>query len=148
MVPVPTHLYKVVAALRSDQDNEPHIAAFVVPNEPIGREVNELSKYQVSIDELEGLTGFKFHPKLNRDHMKNLCNEGHCVLKNWKELELQFALRKVKRAKTEEEINKIVMKLKKNQIKLTKEIRDLIASKLHELNPQPVGLQKIKMVEK
>lgn len=147
-MPAPTHLYKLVVALRSDRDREPHIAAFVVPNEPIEREVNELAKFQVSIDELESLTGFTFHPELDRKRIANLCSEASCTLKNWKDLELQFVMKKIKRARSEEEISKIMVQLKKDQIKPTKEMLDLIATKLDELSPPPAGLQKIKTDKK
>lgn len=147
-VPVPTHLYKIVLATK-DSDSQPYAAAFVVPNKPISREVDELQAYQVQISEIEKRTGFRFHPHLDRNSVSNLCehSDGACKLQNWKQLEIYFAFKKLENAKSVAEVDNIVNELKGKGIVPT---RDLLHSKERKITQldsqtqitQPAGLRK------
>jgi len=86
-VSVPTHLYKVV--LVSDPSlSTPLMAAFVVPNSPVGD--RHLTEFQVDLHLLERYTGLNFHPKLERAVTGNLCEEDGCNLQNYKEFQQFF----------------------------------------------------------
>ncbi|CAL8294095.1 unnamed protein product [Lota lota] len=73
-VAVPTHLFKVILVLNNsptDLNNNldqslspvPALAAFIVPNQPIGFD-RSLTDFQVSLSELESVSGLTFFPKL------------------------------------------------------------------------------------
>ncbi len=59
---VPTHLFKVILA---EGGKEPALGVFIVPNRPIGDV--DLTRFQVSLEELELHVGCTFHSKLDRD---------------------------------------------------------------------------------
>ncbi|XP_007233943.3 nuclease EXOG, mitochondrial [Astyanax mexicanus] len=115
-VAVPTHLYKVVL-VRKDMSAEPlAMAAFVVPNAPIGFD-HQLKEYQVSLSELERMSGLTFFPKLDQTHpLKNLCSVDSCELMDFERFTLYITGRKVKSAKTLTKLEKIMAELKEAEI--------------------------------
>ncbi|XP_078616416.1 nuclease EXOG, mitochondrial-like isoform X2 [Branchiostoma floridae x Branchiostoma japonicum] len=80
-VAVPTHLYKVVIAERTDTPIS--MGAFIVPNQQIGYYQN-FTIFQVPIEDLEKSSGFKVYPHLDRSKTKNLCEVDLCKLRNRK----------------------------------------------------------------
>lgn len=90
----------------------------MVPNRPIDREVDELRGYQVSLHEVQKLTGFLFNPELSADRTTNLCvqDSGNCKLKNWKISEIYFAGRKLENARSQKDIDYIMAQFRKNGI--------------------------------
>lgn len=134
-VPAPTHLYKIVAAFNEGSPERTAVAAFVVPNIPISREVSELTKYEVSLEKLKSLTGFSFHPQLPSQTTTNLCvsDRNSCKLKSWEELELYFAMKKVKYAKSQKDIDTAVVTLKDNNVKFDQKLLSQIEKKQTEL---------------
>lgn len=65
-VAVPTHLYKVVLAERGGEGKQA-LGVFIVPNKPIKNV--DLTKFQVSLEELETHVGCTFHSELKRDQV-------------------------------------------------------------------------------
>ena len=63
-VAVPTHLYKVVLAEAGDKQA---LGVFIVPNKPIKNV--DLTRFQVSLEELERHVGCTFHSELKRDQV-------------------------------------------------------------------------------
>lgn len=126
-------------------DDIPAIGAFVVPNRPIAKEEDDLKLYQVPLQGLQSLTGFKFHPQLNADGRKttNLCESSKgnsCKLSNWKSLELYFASKKVEYAKSQKDIDNILESLKKQNVKPDKTVLSAINKrkvKLENYHSQP-----------
>lgn len=147
-MPVPTHLYKIIVASK-DTDNQPYVAAFVVPNQPISREVDELETYQVQLSDIEKRTGFSFHPNLDRNRANNLCQhaDGACKLQSWKQFEIYFAFKKIQNANSVGEVDNIVNELKDKGIVPTEDLLHSKEQKITQLNSQaqvtqPVGLRK------
>ncbi|XP_029935356.1 nuclease EXOG, mitochondrial isoform X2 [Myripristis murdjan] len=100
-VAVPTHLFKAVLVQSSnttDQSAAPvqALGAFIVPNRPIGFE-RKLRDFQVSLSELEGVSGLTLFPKLPRGGggggdgpggVADLCELDGCQLMGYKEFTL------------------------------------------------------------
>uniref|UniRef100_A0A8C6XSP7 Nuclease EXOG, mitochondrial n=1 Tax=Naja naja TaxID=35670 RepID=A0A8C6XSP7_NAJNA len=74
-VAVPSHLYKVILARRSEVLQDPLLlGAFVVPNRPIGFD-HQLQEFQVGIEDLEKMSGLVFFPEVNKsEDVRNICN--------------------------------------------------------------------------
>ena len=134
---MPTHLFKVVTAYNS-KNEKPAVGAFIVPNVPIKREINELSKYEVSIKEIQQLTGFVFNPELTSDNTVGLCatDSGNCKLKDWKEFELYFIKRRLENVRSSKEIDEIMAQLQKLGIKPDKKLMAQIDEKSLDLKMQ------------
>ena len=76
-VAVPTHLFKVVLGKQASLGSKYHCAAFLLPNSPIPDEL-PMTKYQIDVEELEGLTGLRFFPELRyTDAQRNSIEKGH-----------------------------------------------------------------------
>lgn len=146
MIPVPTHLYKIILGSKAS-DSQPYVAAFVVPNKPISREEDELKNYQVALSDVEKRTGFLFHPNLDRSKVNNLCqhSDGACKLQNWTQFEIYFASRKLETAKSVSGIENIMNELKDKGVTPSQELLLFKERKVRELNSQtqmtqPAGL--------
>ncbi|XP_055985202.1 nuclease EXOG, mitochondrial [Sorex fumeus] len=100
-VAVPSHLFKVILARRSPLSAEPLVlGAFVVPNEAIGFQ-SQLSEFQVSLQDLEKLSGLVFFPRLDRtSDIRNLCSVDTCRLLDFQEFTLYLSTRKLEGAQT------------------------------------------------
>jgi len=120
----------------------PQIAAFVVPNENIAKEEEDLKRFLVSLETVEGLTGFNFYPALNRATLKNLCSAQSCRLKNWKELELLYAMNNIKYAHSMKDLDNAMNNLKKVGIAPNQEIQSMYESKLEQLNSKDERKQR------
>lgn len=140
---MPTHLFKVILASDS-AEGKPVLGAFIVPNVAIPREINELEKYQVSIDHLETLTGFTFHPDLSREQITNLCTHGDniCILKSWKELEIYYLNKKVEYARSHEDLDEAMAQLRKHNIKPDQSLLSRIDNKRAMLKNNPQNAQQ------
>ena len=141
---MPTHLYKVVVGIGADPSQKPSMGAFVVPNTPVHNELTDLATFQVSKDELQVLTGFNFLPELSTSETTNLCStkENACRLRNWKEVELYFARKKIEYATSQTDIDMIMAQLEKKNIKLNKDMRALIESRRLELENNQAFAQR------
>ncbi|MBN3278895.1 EXOG Nuclease, partial [Polyodon spathula] len=102
---VPTHLYKVILAHRSDTSSEPlALGCFVVPNKPIGF---------VSLVDLEKMSGLSFFPLLDKTQaVQNICDADPCKLMGFKEFTLYITSRKVSSARTLPKLEKAMCELK------------------------------------
>lgn len=116
-VAVPTHLFKVVLARSSVSSDTLALGAFVVPNQPIGFD-HPLTEYQVSLSELESLSGLTFFPKLDSttNTVKNLCQLDSCHLMDFKEFTRYITGRKVGSARTFERLEKAMAELRDHGI--------------------------------
>lgn len=113
-VAVPTHLFKVVLAQRKGFPSETlALGAFVVPNRPIGFN-HPLTEFQVSLTDLERMSGLTFFPKVDRTRVpvKNLCNLDSCRLMSSKEFSLYIATRKIGSAGNVFKLDKAMSELK------------------------------------
>ncbi|XP_007517277.1 nuclease EXOG, mitochondrial isoform X2 [Erinaceus europaeus] len=113
-VAVPSHLYKVILARRSPASTEPlALGAFVVPNEAIGFQP-QLSDFQVSLQDLEKMSGLVFFPHLDRtSEIRNICSVDTCKLLDFKEFTLYLSTRKVEGAHSVLRLETVMENLKK-----------------------------------
>ncbi|XP_053351355.1 nuclease EXOG, mitochondrial-like [Clarias gariepinus] len=111
-VAVPTHLYKVILVRKDPSSDVLALGAFVVPNVPISFD-HQLKEYQVSLSELERMSGLTFFPKLDTSHsVKNLCLLDSCELMDFKHFTLYITGRKVKGVRSLAKLEKIMAELK------------------------------------
>ncbi|XP_030623497.1 nuclease EXOG, mitochondrial [Chanos chanos] len=109
-VAVPTHLYKVILAQKNSSSDTLALGAFVVPNRPIGFD-HQLTEFQVSLSDLERISGLSFFPKADRTQ-KNLCELDSCRLMDFKEFTLYITGRKVAGARTSVKLEKAMAELR------------------------------------
>ncbi|XP_007943901.1 nuclease EXOG, mitochondrial [Orycteropus afer afer] len=133
-VAVPSHLYKVILARRSPTSAEPlALGAFVVPNEPIGFQP-PLTEFQVSLQDLEKLSGLVFFPQLDRTNdIRNICSVDTCKLLDFQEFTLYLSTRKVEGASTVLRLEKIMENLKKAGIEPDSHFINIYEKKLEKL---------------
>ncbi|XP_045858093.1 nuclease EXOG, mitochondrial [Meles meles] len=133
-VAVPSHLYKVILARRSPTSTEPlALGAFVVPNEAIGFQP-QLSEFQVSLQDLEKLSGLVFFPRLDRTSgIRNICSVDTCKLLDFQEFTLYLSTRKVEGARSVFRLEKILENLKNAGIEPDDYFMNCYKKKLEEL---------------
>lgn len=133
-VAVPSHLYKVILARRSPASPEPlALGAFVVPNEAIGFQP-QLNEFQVSLQDLEKLSGLVFFPHLDRtSDIRNICSVDTCKLLDFKEFTLYLSTRKIEGARSVLQVEKIVENLKNAGVEPDSYFMSRYEKKLEEL---------------
>lgn len=133
-VAVPSHLYKVILARRSPESTEPlALGAFVVPNEAIGFQP-QLSEFQVSLQDLERLSGLVFFPHLDRTNgIRNICSVDTCKLLDFQEFTLYLSTRKIEGARSVPRLEKIMENLKNTGIEPDDYFMTCYERKLEEL---------------
>ncbi|XP_003227857.1 nuclease EXOG, mitochondrial [Anolis carolinensis] len=136
-VAVPSHLYKVILARRSKTSADPLVlGAFVVPNVPIGFD-HQLLEFQVSIEELEKMSGLVFFPRVNKiEDVRDLCEIDTCKLMSLEEFTLYIATRKLRSARTLERLEKIMSELQEKEIKPDEYLLKVYEKKKGELATQ------------
>lgn len=132
-VAVPTHLYKVILARKDHSSDVLALGAFVVPNAPVGFE-HQLKEYQVSLTQLERMSGLTFFPKLDKSQsVKNLCLLDSCELMDFKHFTLYITGRKVRGVKSLGKLEKIMVELKEAGITPDEYLTKLYFEKKQEL---------------
>ncbi|RXM98460.1 Nuclease EXOG, mitochondrial [Acipenser ruthenus] len=133
-VAVPTHLYKVILAHRSDTSSEPlALGSFVVPNKPIGFD-RPLTDFQVSLVDLEKMSGLSFFPLLDKTQaVQSICDADPCKLMGFKEFTLYITSRKVNSARTLPRLEKAMCELKELAIEPDAYLLSLYEAKKKEL---------------
>ncbi|XP_004377375.1 nuclease EXOG, mitochondrial isoform X2 [Trichechus manatus latirostris] len=133
-VAVPSHLYKVILARKSPVSPEPlALGAFVVPNEAIGFQP-PLTEFQMSLQDLEKLSGLVFFPRLDRTNtIRNLCAVDTCKLLDFQEFTLYLSTRKIEGASSVLRLEKIMENLKKAGIEPDGHFLSVYEKKLEEL---------------
>nr|XP_012311076.1 nuclease EXOG, mitochondrial isoform X2 [Aotus nancymaae] len=133
-VAVPSHLYKVILARRSPVSTEPlALGAFVVPNEAIGFQP-QLTEFQVSLQDLEKLSGLVFFPHLDRtSDIRNICSVDTCKLLDFQEFTLYLSTRKIEGARSVLRLEKILENLKNAGIEPDDYFMSRYEKKLEEL---------------
>ncbi|XP_025317056.1 nuclease EXOG, mitochondrial isoform X2 [Canis lupus baileyi] len=133
-VAVPSHLYKVILARRSPTSAEPlALGAFVVPNEAIGFQP-QLNEFQVSLQDLEKLSGLVFFPHLDRTSgIRNICSVDTCKLLDFQEFTLYLSTRKIEGARSVLRLEKIMEHLKNAGIEPDDSFMSRYKKKLEEL---------------
>ncbi|KAG7488647.1 hypothetical protein MATL_G00037140 [Megalops atlanticus] len=133
-VAVPTHLFKLILAQRKGfQSPTLAVGAFVVPNQPISFD-HPLTEFQVSLTDLERMSGLTFFPKVDHvQSVKNLCEVDSCSLMNFKEFTLYITGRKVGSARTTASLEKAMAELKEAGISPDSYLLKLYAEKKNEL---------------
>uniref|UniRef100_A0A2I3M250 Nuclease EXOG, mitochondrial n=2 Tax=Papio anubis TaxID=9555 RepID=A0A2I3M250_PAPAN len=133
-VAVPSHLYKVILARRSSVSTEPlALGAFVVPNEAIGFQP-QLTEFQVSLQDLEKLSGLVFFPHLDRTRdIRNICSVDTCKLLDFQEFTLYLSTRKIEGARSVLRLEKIMENLKNAGIEPDDYFMSRYEKKLEEL---------------
>ncbi|XP_062072309.1 nuclease EXOG, mitochondrial isoform X3 [Lepus europaeus] len=136
-VAVPSHLYKVILARRSPGSTEPlALGAFVVPNEAIGFQP-QLADFQVSLQELERLSGLVFFPRLDRTGgIRNICSVDTCKLLDFQEFTLYLSTRKIEGARSVLGLEKVMEKLKRAGIEPDDYFLSRYEKKLEELKAE------------
>lgn len=133
-VAVPSHLYKVILARRSPESTEPlALGAFVVPNEAIGFQP-QLTEFQVSLQDLEKLSGLVFFPHLDRtSNIRNICMVDTCKLPDFQEFTLYLGTRKIEGARSVHRLEKVLENLKNAGIEPDDYFMSRYKKKLEEL---------------
>uniref|UniRef100_A0A8C9D4E7 Nuclease EXOG, mitochondrial n=1 Tax=Panthera leo TaxID=9689 RepID=A0A8C9D4E7_PANLE len=133
-VAVPSHLYKVILARRSPASAEPlALGAFVVPNEAIGFQ-RQLSEFQVSLQDLEKLSGLVFFPHLDRTGgIRNICSVDTCKLLDFREFTLYLSTRKMEGARSVSRLEKVMENLKNAGVEPDDYFMNRYKKKLEEL---------------
>ncbi|KAM5281229.1 nuclease EXOG, mitochondrial isoform 2-T2 [Ctenodactylus gundi] len=133
-VAVPSHLYKVILARRSPESAEPlALGAFVVPNEAISFRP-QLTEFQVSLQDLEKLSGLVFFPHLDRTgDIRNLCAVDTCKLLGFQEFTLYLSTRKIEGARSVPRLEKVLENLKSAGIEPDDHFMSRYKKKLEEL---------------
>ncbi|XP_013380076.1 nuclease EXOG, mitochondrial [Lingula anatina] len=135
MVPVPTHLFKVILTENAETDQHSQfLGAFIVPNVPISSE-HKLQKFQVPLEDLERVAGVTFFDKLDKGQVQDLCSSDRCQLIPQKHFEMHFIGRRMENAKTVEELENIWNEMKNKKSKPTKDIKNLYEERKEELMP-------------
>ncbi|KAI5840068.1 mitochondrial nuclease [Morchella snyderi] len=78
-VAVPTHFYKLVVAEDGKAGGAVAVAAFVLPNAPIGNGVS-LAEFEVPVEVVERASGLTFLDRLEEGRRRQLCKEIECSL--------------------------------------------------------------------
>ncbi|NWV04825.1 EXOG Nuclease, partial [Ptilonorhynchus violaceus] len=143
-VAVPSHLYKVILARRSRTSSEPLVlGAFVVPNDPIGFS-HKLTDFQVSVEDLEKMSGLVFFPQVDKTKdVKNICEVDTCKLMGFKEFTLYITARKVQSARTLPRLEKAMAELQEAGIEPDEYLLKLYKRKEEELlQEKPVAARE------
>ncbi|KAI7792929.1 nuclease EXOG, mitochondrial-like isoform X1 [Triplophysa rosa] len=132
-VAVPTHLYKVVLVQRDSSEDSRALGAFVVPNSPIGFD-RHLTEFQVSLSDLERMSGLTFFPKVEKaEELKSLCEVDSCQLMDFKGFTLYISGRKVASARTLQRLEKVMEELRDAGITPDDYLNNLHLEKKREL---------------
>ncbi|XP_061442986.1 nuclease EXOG, mitochondrial isoform X2 [Rhineura floridana] len=133
-VAVPSHLYKVILARRSETSTDPLVlGAFMVPNDPISFD-HQLLEFQVSIEDLERTSGLVFFPQVNKaKDVRNICEVDTCKLIDLEEFTLYITTRKLQSARTLERLGKIMSELQEKGIKPNDYLLKVYQKKAEEL---------------
>ena len=130
-VAVPTHLYKVVMA--EDQSLEkPILSAFIVPNQPISKD-KTLIDFQVPLSYLESKVGLRFHSRLDRDSVNDLCSIDGCSLMRYRDFQAFFIHRGIKNARNKNELERYWRQAKRYDLSSEDEIKKVYESRYAEL---------------
>ncbi|NXP65962.1 EXOG Nuclease, partial [Chloropsis cyanopogon] len=143
-VAVPSHLYKVILARRSRTSAEPLVlGAFVVPNDPIGFS-HQLTDFQVSVEDLERMSGLVFFPQVDKTKdVKNICEVDTCKLMGFKEFTLYITARKVQSARTLRRLERAMAELQEAGIEPDEYLLKLYKKKEEELlQEKPVAARE------
>ena len=133
-VAVPTHLYKVIMA--EDPSLEmPLLSAFVVPNRPIPKD-KTLFNFKVPLDSLERKVGVRFHSRLNRNSIEDLCTVEGCSLMNYREFQTFFINRGIKNARNINELERYWRQATKHNLASETEIQRIYNERINELQQQ------------
>nr|XP_034340291.1 nuclease EXOG, mitochondrial [Arvicanthis niloticus] len=133
-VAVPSHLYKVILARRSPESTEPlALGAFVVPNKAIGFQ-SQLTEFQVSLHDLEKMSGLVFFPRLDRTRdIRNICSVDTCKLLGFQEFTLYLSTRKIDGARSVARLEKVLEALKSSGVEPDDYFLSRYGKKLEEL---------------
>uniref|UniRef100_A0A6A7FN34 Nuclease EXOG n=1 Tax=Hirondellea gigas TaxID=1518452 RepID=A0A6A7FN34_9CRUS len=129
-VAVPTHLYKVLVT--EDKQGAKAMAAFLVPNEPIVPD-QPLKHFQVPLESLEKIVGFTFYDKLDRGSTSDLCEVDGCEIMTDLQLRQFVYVKRIKRQKTKDALDKLWGKVKTKEFPITKEMQAAYDTRLLEL---------------
>ncbi|KAJ8010630.1 hypothetical protein DPEC_G00077070 [Dallia pectoralis] len=149
-VAVPSHLFKVIlvgkkksvsSTLGNTESEDLTLGAFVVPNQPIGFD-RPLTDFQVSLSELEKMSGLHFFPKVEETtpSLPNLCEKDSCHLMDFKEFTLYLTGRKVGSARTIMKLEKSMGELKEKGIVPDDYLLKLYQEKKTELENKELNL--------
>ncbi|XP_067291550.1 nuclease EXOG, mitochondrial-like [Pseudorasbora parva] len=132
-VAVPTHLFKVVLAQKDPSSDSLALGAFVVPNSPIGFE-RPLTDFQVSLPDLERMSGLRFFPGVERaERIENLCDVDSCRLMDFQQFTLYLSGRKVSSSRTIARLEKVMAELRDAGITPDEYLTNLYLEKRREL---------------
>ncbi|KAG7336299.1 hypothetical protein KOW79_000992 [Hemibagrus wyckioides] len=132
-VAVPTHLYKVILVKKDLSSDALALGAFVVPNAPIGFD-HQLKEYQVSLTQLERMSGLTFFPELHKSQsVKNLCMLDSCELMDFKRFTLYITSRKVRGVRSLAKLEKMMTELKEAGITPDEYLTKMYFEKKQEL---------------
>lgn len=147
-VAVPTHLYKIIMA--EDQSLEtPLMSAFIVPNRPIAKD-KALAEFKVPLIDLERKVGLRFHSRLDRKSVKDLCSVEGCLLLRYRDFQAYFIHRGIKNARNTNELERYWRQAKKYDLASDDEIQKVYNTRRNELQentPTPKVLKNNDIVQ-
>lgn len=123
----------MILAQKDSSSDSLALGAFVVPNAPIGFE-RPLTDFQVSLSDLERMSGLTFFPEVDRaEQLKNLCDVDSCQLMDFTQFTLYISGRKVKSARTLARLEKVMAELRDAGITPDDYLTNLYLEKKREL---------------
>lgn len=128
-IAVPSHLFKVILA--ADKDKPVGIAAFVVPNARIADD-KVLKDFQVTLERLEGISGFVFFPNLPK-HTGDLCIKEGCKMLSKLMANMNILKKNLKRATSMDDLDKIWRMIQEKNIKVDKKFMEMYWSKRKDI---------------
>ncbi|KAK3109091.1 hypothetical protein FSP39_022814 [Pinctada imbricata] len=136
-VAVPTHLFKIVI-VENAKNNPVAMGTFIVPNEPISFQ-HHLKEFQVPLMDLERRAGARFLPKMNVNHVQDLCQVETCDLMKKTEFDLYFIGRRINNATNLNQLQKAWNELSQKSLEPDEYIKRKYKEKYDELSKKEGG---------
>lgn len=132
-VAVPTHLYKVILA--EDDNKQPVVGAFVVPNEPVSFE-HKLHDFQVTPEDLERYSGLEFFPGFVVDKASDLCLTDGCNMISKERMDLIVFGRRLRTSSSSDLLEKVWEEMKESKVTPDSNTTDIYEKRKKELQEQ------------
>jgi DNA/RNA endonuclease G (NUC1) len=140
-VAVPTHLFKVIV-VENNNDKQPVVGAFVVPNQPVGHQ-RLLHEFQVPLDFIELYTGLFMLPSLDRRSAHDLCTVDGCKMKPWHEFQLYCIGQQIRGVQTQKQLEIVWKEVTRKDLHSDKLLIAAYEAKRNELEANTASGTKI-----
>ena len=141
---MPTHLYKVILA--EDDDKQPVLGAFVIPNEPVSFE-HKLHDFQVSLEDLERYSGLEFFPDFVVDKASDLCLTDGCKMMSKERMDMIVFGRRLRNSSSLDLLEKVWEEMKESKVTPDSFTTDIYEKRKKELQEEEMELMSMKEEE-